>query len=264
MHTFWKLKERMFTIEIEEACSHRSAIFSGHRHERLGVVVTTPLGGLGASLFMQLGITAYYDGRETRQVNPHYPELYVFHVGGSFGEYSLFDAWPARKQVFLPNDGALALATINNCGITHLLLPDEPAREERHNFIEPNAALDRLERCFLYSPTGKTVDANISIRTEERSVLDDVFNIINLKQAIHELVSQYPAPTDIDERRDTDEWVAAALLRLDDIDDSAKSLALMRREALGGRSCAIESYREISPREAIRRLGRVPASFAVA
>ena len=191
MHTSTSLRQDMFDILIDGAQSDRSALFATSRHERVGIVVTTPLGGVGAAFLIQLGITAYYEASGTsRNGNPHYPEIYFFHLGGPHGDFSMMDAWPARKEIFLPDDGAAALSAINSHAITHLLLPDEPARTAPHDFVEPNAALDRLERCFLYDPSGRTADANIEIRLLDRGPLEDIESVIHLPEAIKILVEQ--------------------------------------------------------------------------
>lgn len=258
MHTAFSLKQEMFEVTINGARANRDALFWPHRHERVGVVVTSSFGGLGASHLIQLGITAYYDTLGTgRQGNPHYPELYFFHVGGAHGEYSLMDSWPSRKQIYLPDDGPAVLASINSHAITHLLLPDEPDRDALHSFVEPNAALDRLERCFLYDPTGRTREGDLAIRAIDRSVSADILNTIHLREAMMELVAAYPVPDDPVERGDNEIWIAQANLHMDDATHEQCRIADQRRKMLDESEGPLETYRIISAAEAVRRLGRV-------
>jgi hypothetical protein len=257
MHTAYVLKQEMFEVEVNGDRASREALFSAARHERIGVVVTSPLGGFGASLMIQLGITAYYNAPNTnRYANPHYPEVYFFHAGGSFGDYSLMDAWPARKQIFLSNDGDEILASLNSHAITHLLVPDEAARDAVLGFTEPNAALDRLEKCFLYDPSGRTRHADIAIRALDRSVLKDVDETINLREALDDLVSSYPAPDNHAERRDNDQWIAQAKSHMDDVNEDERTLVLARRSALDEPAGVMETYREITPAAAVRLFGQ--------
>jgi len=258
MHTAFGLKQEMFEISINGVRATRDRLFTAHRHERIGVVVTSSLGALGASFLVQLGITAYYDAPDTtRHSSPHYPELYFFHVGGAYGEYSLMDAWPSRKQVYLPDDGPATLEAINSHAITHLILPDEPNRNDLHGFVEPNAALDRLEGCFLYDPSGRTHDADLAIRAVDRRALRDIFHTINLREAMTTLVASFPVPDDPVERQDNEVWIAQANRHLDDTTEEDRRIAERRRLMLDEPSGTLETYRRISGAEAVRKLGRI-------
>lgn len=258
MHTATSLKQEMFEISINGVRATRGRIFCAHRHERIGVVVTSPFGALGAAFLIQLGITAYYDVRNAnRQSNPHYPELYFFHVGGAHGEYSLMDAWPSRKQVYLPDDGPAILEAINSHAITHLILPDEPDRDALHAFVEPNAALDRLERCYLYDPCGRTQGADLAIRAVDKRVSRDIYHTINLREAMTTLVDAFPVPDDPVERQDNEVWIAQANRHVDDATDADRRMAEQRRAMLDEPAGTLETYRRISAAEAVRKLGRI-------
>jgi hypothetical protein len=47
------------------------------------------------------------------------------------------------------------LESINSHAITHLAVPDGPPNPAEHRFKEPAAAFDRLERCFVFEPSGR-------------------------------------------------------------------------------------------------------------
>ncbi len=93
--------------------------------DRFGIVVTEPLGGLGASLLLQLAIAKFYSVRPDRRADmPVYPEIYLFHVGGPHGDFSYFDFWPPRKEVRVAASQPVSLLeAINAHGITRLAIP---------------------------------------------------------------------------------------------------------------------------------------------
>ena len=261
MHTAFTLKSEMFDVEINGRPADRSAFFAAKRHERIGVVVTSPLGGLGASFMVQLGITAYYDAdRSGRMVNPHYPEVYFFHAGGSFGEYSVLDAHPARKQVYLNFDGDEILASVNSHAITHLLLPEDMKLDSALGFAEPNAATDRLEHCFLYAPSGRVHDGDVAIRSQDPVPLEDIAAVMNLREALPEMVAGYPVPDNPAERVDNEKWIAAVSMRLDDIEPPAQSRALQYRKDLTDCFGGFETYQKITSSDAVAKLGVVMTS----
>ena len=47
-----------------------------------------PLGATGASMLIQLAITAFYDVKPSRREVTLYPEIYLFHVGGRHGNHA--------------------------------------------------------------------------------------------------------------------------------------------------------------------------------
>ena len=167
MHTATQFNLGMFDLEVEgERVDAPQALGGYGLLDRLGVVVTSPLGGVGASLLIQLAIARFYDLRpERRDGNPIYPEVYLFHVGGRYGMHTNYDFWPPRKEPLVYGDGARVLTEINDRGITHLAVPDgEADASVEHFFKEANAAGDRLARCFAYSPAGRVEGGTLTIR----------------------------------------------------------------------------------------------------
>ncbi len=100
MHTATQFNLGMFDLEVEgEKVDAPQALGGYGRLDRLGVVVTSALGGVGASLLIQLAIARFYDLRpERRDGNPIYPEIYLFHVGGRCGMHTNYDFWPPRRS----------------------------------------------------------------------------------------------------------------------------------------------------------------------
>ena len=77
MHTAVQLNQTMFEVQIDGAVTDSEALLAEWGpYDRLGVVVTEPLGAVGASHLIQLAITAFYDQRPSRRAeNAHYPEV---------------------------------------------------------------------------------------------------------------------------------------------------------------------------------------------
>ena len=104
MHAASQLFVEAFEVQVEgERVSPDTVFPDWSPLDRFGIVVTEPLGGLGASLLIQLAIAMFYSVRPDRRAGtPVYPEIYLFHVGGPHGDFSYFDFWPPRKEVRVP------------------------------------------------------------------------------------------------------------------------------------------------------------------
>jgi hypothetical protein len=195
MHTALGLNTNMFSIVLCGKASNNQDLLGWDIRDRLGVIVTSPFGGLGAGLLTCLAITAFYDmpGRD-RRARPMYPDIYMFHVGGPWGCHAGFDFWPDRKELFLAPDPTEVLRSINNCGITHLVVPDATPREVIHRHkepdaardrintcigYEPEAARDRIKKCFAYGPEGSVASQDVSITTSAESVLRNFENTLH-------------------------------------------------------------------------------------
>ena len=229
-------------------------------HDRLGVVMTEPFGAIGASHMVQLAITAFYDVRPERRAgmpkgpddkNPKavYPEIYLFHVGGDYGDHSAFDFWPGRKEVAVPADPRLVLDAINDRAITRLLVPDAPSVEVEHEFKEPAAARDRILTALAYSADGRVAEPDIEIaglhsRTEAnvRLVLDPDRRYAGLGARSD---ASHPDP-DLRARS----WPARTEARRCEAAEGLE-LANARRTAIRVDGLAIETYRRISLDDAL-------------
>lgn len=216
MHTAFCLREEMFSIQIEGAAGSREQLLGWGAQDRLGIVVNSPHGGLGAGLLTLLSVTAFYDvpGSNRRAV-PLYPEIYLFHVGGAWGSGVGFDFWPDRKELFLPADPREVLRSINSHAITHLAVPDGELKDVVHRFKEPEAAHDRLKRCFAYAPGGSVTAADTSITTSSMSVISNFDSILRpelVLASMDELVATDPkwAPGTV---AGNDAWYGMELLR---------------------------------------------------
>ena len=255
VHTAQSLAVEHFSIEIEGRQVKREALFAGQAHERFGIVVTSPLGALGASLLIELAVTAYYDvpGRE-RRAQPLYPEIYAFHVGGRFGNYGPMDFWPARKELFLAGDAAGVLEAINSHAITHLAVPAGPLQATTHRFKEPATALDRLERCFLYDPCGRVSDGEITIRALHPSLWADVDYVIDVHSGEERTAIPDNSTTDPIQQQSMREYLRRLLERRDEVTAVDRALAARHRVALRSGLTLAETFKSATVETALARL----------
>lgn len=253
MHTAQTLDVSMFAIAINGRAATRDALLEWQLNDRMGVIVTTPLGGLGASLMMQLAITAYYDVKPSRRTErPTYPELHLFHWGGRYGDFSNFDLRPNRKEIFVDTESDL-LTILNAHGITHLLVPDIVQRAVLHAYQEPEAAIDRIRHCFVYSPDGRPAGANVSINAVGNGCLENIKNTLDpypLIQELPRLLNECAMET----RADTEQWARRFQARAREVDEPDRRLMQRYRDALSTEGSTRETYRRISIEDALGML----------
>jgi len=263
MHTATQLESSLFSVKFNGAASSREDLFPEWLpHDRLGVVVTEPFGAIGTSHLIQLAITAFYDARPDRRAavveravnsspNAIYPEIYLFHVGGRYGDHSWFDFWPARKEVFVDRHPPKVLDAINDRGITRLAVPDARPTAVEHEFKEPAAARDRIVTALGYSATGRVSDptwevAGLSARTEA--------NILRILDPDRRYVAHDDAAQDGDPDLEARSWPTITRARLSEAVDGLE-VARARREAIrNAQGLAEETYRQISVDEALEML----------
>jgi hypothetical protein len=266
MHTALQLCAEDFSIDIDGAPATLASLFPGWApHDRFGIVVHEPYGALGASYLIQSSIVAFYDARPQRRtgrgpgiVEPNdvaiYPEIYVFHVDGRHGDYSMFDFWPARKEVFVDADAREVLDAINDRAITRLAIPDGPSTPVEHEYKEPAAARDRIETVFAYSAGGRVAQPTITIsgmRPEVEANPRDVLDPETLRAAVTAGAFGRPLFTDpVLQQRD---WMHRVVQRAGEAQHGLE-LARARRAALTEAGVVRESYRWISVDDALNRL----------
>ena len=259
VHTAQSLAVEHFSIEIGGRPVKREALFTGRAHERFGIVVTSPLGALGASLLIELAVTAYYDspGRE-RRAQPLYPEIYAFHVGGRFGNYGPMDFWPARKELFLADDAAEVLESINSHAITHLAVPAGPPQATVHRFKEPATALDRLERCFLYDPSGRVSDGEIAIQALHPSLWADVDYVIDVHSGEERTAIPDNSAGDPIQQLSMRDYLRRLRGRRDEVSAVDRARAARHRMALRSGPTLVETFKGATVEAALARLAAEP------
>jgi len=196
MHTAFELKKAMFRAERDGVSTDPYEVLDWGERDRLGVVIDRPVGALGAGLMILLAAAAFYDfPGKRRRSRPIYPEIYLFHAGGPWGTFIQFDFWPAHKEVFVKRDPRDLLAAINNRGITHLVLPSGKKRPTAHSFKEPEAAADRIKRCFLYDPTGGTAAGEaIQLATSDETMLRNYTRTLDIEEVVKRMAQEGGIP----------------------------------------------------------------------
>lgn len=255
MHTVSQLKPGMFALRVGGAEAPVETLLDWQSHDRLGVVMTTPFGALGASLAIQLAIASHagHDGGR-RLATAWYAEIYLFHVGGRWGDFSLFDFWPSRRDVFLPGDARAVLAAINSHGITHLLVPDGAADSVVHDFKEPEAAHDRLKLCLAYDPSGDTANADIVLSSDDPVMLENMRDTLWPEPLLEQPVDAARAADPL-RLADHLRWRVAVRARLNELAPTARATSQQRATALINAGRIRETYRRVTSAWALQRLG---------
>jgi hypothetical protein len=160
-----------FDIDIDGRPASLAQLMPGiGDDDRLGLVVTSALGGLGSSALVLALVIDFYATHDdqVRALRPGellYPQHFVFHVERAWGQYSWLDFWPPDKEMVVGTAPAdLARALIDR-GITRLLIEDAtgactPAAIGRS---ERDQLQRQLATCLAYSPTGRVRAADVSI-----------------------------------------------------------------------------------------------------
>ncbi len=261
MHTAFELKKGMFSAELNGRGIDPYELFDWGPLDRLGVVIDRRVGALGAGLMTLLAACAFYDvPTAKRRKNPLYPEIYLFHVGGPWGNFINFDFWPDHKEVFLPADPQEVLRALNHCAITHLAIPDRSRKPIEHRFKEPEAAQDRIKRCFAYGVDGEVAAADVTLSSTTMSILNNYDGVLEIDSFLQNIATaESPIPLRLqsrseEENRRSFELVSArvkAELRKDDPDHIA---ARRRIDDARKTGCIVEQYRRISVAEALEML----------
>jgi hypothetical protein len=165
VHTTEQLASADFEITLAGGPASVESVFPGFTElDRLGVVVHTGFGAVGASTLILAAVTAFYDRlRAERDDFFAYADYFVFHVGARRGRHGKLDVWPDHKEVVVPADAEQILRAVNDRGVTRLLVED---REPGEPGLEPDtraSAERRIETCVAFSPTGRVADADVTI-----------------------------------------------------------------------------------------------------
>jgi hypothetical protein len=232
--------------------------------DRFGIVVTEPLGGLGASLLLQLAIAKFYSVRPGRRAGtPVYPDIYLFHVGGPHGDFSYFDFWPPRKEVRVPASRPVSLLeAINAHGITRLAMPagDKGAESVLQTgpstWAEQASATERLRSCFAYASDGRVADGDVRISSRDPRVHENITasvtplpGVISYREELaSDTLPNWPDPS---VAADGYRWADVVERRADEV---AQPVRERMAEALAARVSSgelIEVYQRITTAEAL-------------
>jgi len=265
MHVADQLWAEAFEVRIGAERVSPDAVFPDWSLlDRFGIVVTEPLGGLGASLLLQLAIAKFYSVRPDRRASmPVYPEIYLFHVGGPHGDFSYFDFWPPRKEVRVAASQPVSLLeAINAHGITRLAMPpgetgaDSVLRTGPSTWAEQASAMERLRSCFAYAPNGHAVGGDVRISSRDPRVHENITASVTPLPGALAFRQELPSVTlpcwpDPSVAADGYRWADVVERRVDEVPQSVRGHVA---EALAARLRSgelVEAYRRITTAEAL-------------
>jgi hypothetical protein len=265
VHVAQQLHCEAFAVEISGRSVEPAEVFANwSRLDRFGIVVTQPLGALGACLLLQLATTLFYEADPARRGPcPTYPEIYVFHVGGPHGDLSYFDFWPPRKEVRMPDGDPLAvLEAINAHGITRLAIPSATPGDAASlaagpsTWAEQASARDRLATTYVYASDGRVADGDLVVSAVGSVPLENVLDTLDPFSRAHCLRDRLdrgesvvlPGPSvDDDGKR----WVEKVILRGEEMASPEAEAAARMHRTRTARMPYTEIYRRIATDEAL-------------
>jgi hypothetical protein len=244
VHSAQELRSSAFEIEVGGRLGGLTDLFEGFdEHDRLGVIIARPGGGLGASALITAAITAFYDVQRARGPDFFiYPDYYLFHVGQPFGDHSRLDIWPAHKEVVVPADPAEVLRAVNDRAITRLAVAEGEPSDVELGPEELASARGRIRTCLAYSASGRVADADVRIAANAvvegyvDTTLDPVGRAAQLRA------------------RGADARADEVAARGDEIPSEERSRIKRAREALVEEGVPVETYRRLGVDEALARL----------
>jgi len=167
MHTTKELDSTSFEYQVNGDVVPRDTVMpSVTSNDRVGVVMGTGAGGLGAGNFILSCVTAFYDYlRETREEDFfEYPDYYTFQTTSEPADYRMLDVYPDHKNVTVESDVERLLRAINDRAITTLLVPDVPPTSPDVENITLQSAHRRIDHCYVYAPDGRPSNGEFSVR----------------------------------------------------------------------------------------------------
>jgi hypothetical protein len=201
------LKPEMFEVRMNGEHAGLDTIFPDwNPHDRFGIVIHEPWGGIGASLLLQAAMAEFYRVRQAAGIKDIYAEVYAFNVGRDFGDLSMYDIWPFYKEVVVESNPAKVLQAINAHGITRLAVPAGPLKKFDFFWPEEIAFEDRIRTVIAYSADGRTPDADIEIRGVGDMPEENTKATLNIEP----IIKQYQDTDLVDARR----WLGHVVTRL--------------------------------------------------
>lgn len=191
------LNPESFEIEVDGLPATLEDIFPDFTDlDRIGVVVRSPYGGLGGSYLITRAIVEFY--RLRRDVGEVYPDNYIFAVGRPQGDHSMLDVWPEHHFVQVPNDAELILQSINDRGITRLLIEATARATPNLTNATSRSAHGRVASTLVFDPSGKVDGGNISIRADhtverESGLQLDPVRIVAKSEGYDDFLAYYAA-----------------------------------------------------------------------
>jgi hypothetical protein len=251
MHTAEELRSSFFRIALAGRELGLTELFDGFdERDRLGVVVHSPHGAVGASGLITAAVTAFYDIQRARGPDFFiYPDYFLFHAGRPLGDHSMLDIWPGHKEVVVDDEAERILEAVNDRAITRLVVEDgEPADAafERETLA---SARERIVTCLAYSPSGRVRDADVTIASNPvtegyvETVLDPEAHLAELRGG--------DDPTGA--------YAEAIAARAGEVEPEVRARIRDGRAALAEDGVPVETYRRIGLDQALGLLTAGPA-----
>jgi len=156
--------------------SHQTFFESFTIADRLGIVTSHPLDGLGAVTLLMSYVTAFYDHYRTSGDDFFaYPDFFCFQRKLPLVHYGMFDIWPEEKNLHLARDQWEVLSMISSRAITVLLIPlcsgstfEQP--EEDRDRARLESFRQNVHACYTYSPGGIVEGGDTVVSTASESI----------------------------------------------------------------------------------------------
>lgn len=233
IHTVHTLKTKDFAFEVDGYPGKLEDVFPHfHAKDRIGIVVKSKGGVIGAGAFLLAAVTRFYDfyrpylGKGKNQLWI-YPEFFVFHVEEYHMDHRKLDVWPSHRELVVENHPEKILEAINDRGITRLIVEDSEPLSDTSMFLSEtlNSARQSVLSSVAFSPSGRVKNPNIHVYScegAERHIVDAV------------TVTDYFSERDKEQLKE-------------------------RRKHMFSDGRVIESFRKISLNEAIQKLSIIRA-----
>ncbi|MFD9664295.1 hypothetical protein ACFWAY_22155 [Rhodococcus sp. NPDC059968] len=269
MHTADQLHASMFSVDLDGRPATINDLFPNWGPaDRFGIVVDEPFGGVGASILIQAAITAFFDCVPVRRTEfAQYPEIYLFSVGGSQGDHSMFDFWPPRKDVRVARDPVALLEAINDRAITRLAVPEgmplhvEYAERMAAGWSETNSAIERVQSVFVYAPSGAVAQPDVVLRATSPELESNGARTLDPQTTLS--LANSMSDEDFEKlgphaKSDAVRFVESVNGRSNDFSAEVRASVAARRREIVQDGIATETYRRISVEQALALL--VPTS----
>jgi hypothetical protein len=248
MHSSQELRSSSFRIAVADREVPLTELYDGFDdRDRLGVVLHSPCGAVGASALITATVTAFYDVHRARGPDFFiYPDYFLFHAGGPLGDHSMLDIWPSHKEVVVENDAERILEAVNDRAITRLVVEEGEPSDVAFERETLASARDRIVTGLAYSSSGRVRDADV--RIESNPVTESYVEAV-LDPEGH-----------LDELRAGDEptgaYAEAIAARAGEVERGVRSRIGEGRAALVENGAPVETYRRIGLDEALGLLAR--------
>jgi hypothetical protein len=274
VHSSRELRSSSFEIRVDGRPGRVEDLFEGFgEQDRLGVVMSSPCGAVGASALITATITAFYDiHRASGDDFFVYPDYYLFHVGRPLGDHARLDVWPRRKEVVLGEEPQEILEAIDDRAITRLVVEDAEPGKAALDDEAVASARGRIATCLAYSPGGRVAGADVRIAGNEitegyvEAILDPEARVARLRaeaeadgaaDAAREAVPADAArePVPAPKASALRARIAAIEARIGEVDRDVRIRILRQRAGLLEEGVPVETYRRIAIDEALSLLG---------